>query len=258
MKQQFYFLLGALIALPLFPFLLYLGKKVRRNIPQLGEATKNLNSEIMGSQEKIHLLCLGESTFAGVGVNDHQEGIVGQIAQSIHQHTGKTITWNVLAKSGYTAKQVSEILVPQIQESAFDFIIIGLGGNDTFKLSSPLSFRNNFIKLIKAIRAKQPTATIVIANLPPVGEFPAFPPLLQFFLGHLVRLHGEIIADLPSLFKNVRYANKQIRFNDWLNKINQNNATVNSFFSDGVHPSALTYTLWGKEIATLVIGKELL
>jgi lysophospholipase L1-like esterase len=256
MKQQFYFFLGVLIALPLFPFLLYLGKKVRKNVPKLGEATKNLTSEIIGSPEKMSLLCIGESTFAGVGVSDHQEGIVGQIAQNIHQHTSKTIAWTVLAKSGYTAKQVGEILVPQIQESAFDFIIIGLGGNDTFELSSPLSFRNDFIKLIKAIRAKQPTATIVIANLPPVGEFPAFPPLLQFFLGHLVRLHSEVIADLPLLFENVRYANKQIRFNDWLVKINQKSANINSFFSDGVHPSALTYTLWGKEIADLVIGKD--
>jgi lysophospholipase L1-like esterase len=253
MKQQLYFFLGVLLALPLFPLLLHLGKKVRKKVPKLGEATENLTAEIVGTQGKIALLCLGESTFAGVGVTDHKEGIVGQIATHLHQSTNKSVAWTVLAKSGYTAKEACQMLVPQIPNRIFDLVVIGLGGNDTFKFNSPLSFRNHFIKLIEAIREKQPTAQIVIANMPPVGEFPAFPPLLQFFLGNLVKLHGEVIADFPMLFKKVKYANQSIRFEEWLQKANQENLSLASFFSDGVHPSALTYALWGKEIANLAV-----
>lgn len=252
MKQQFYFFLGALLALPLFPALFYIGKKVRKNVPQLGEATENLTFTIKGNDEVIRLLCVGESTIAGVGVTDHREGITGQIAKTTHELTGKTVHWTVLAKSGYTAQDTLEQLAPQLPNPHFDLIIIGLGGNDTFQLNSPLTFRKYFIKLVAAIKAKQPQATIVIANMPPIGEFPAFPPLLQFFLGNLVKLHGAVISDIPLLFPKVKYLNEEIHFDEWIGKAGEN-ATITTFFSDGVHPSALTYAIWGRQIGAFAL-----
>ncbi len=246
---QITYFIGILSALPLLPILWLQAKKVRASIPDL-DAPTDIEGEIRGDslQGKLRLLTLGESTVAGVGVSSHEEGLTGQMAQYLHQDTGKTIQWQVLAKSGYTAKEANELLVPQMPTESLDLIVIGLGGNDTFRLNNPWNWKRNFEALIQSVRQQQANCPIVIANMPPVGGFPAFPKLIQLFLGGLVSLHGKAILDLPKKYPNVHYYYAPIRFSDWESRTPES-SDINDFFSDGVHPSALTYQLWGEQIA---------
>jgi len=158
------------------------------------------------------------------------------------------VFWKVLAKSGYTARTVCDLLVPQIPTEAFDLIVIGLGGNDTFKLNSPGKWRKDFMELIQQIRQRQPQSKIVIINVPPVGNFPAFPKLMQIILGNLVRLHGKAIRDFPQLYNQVHYME--------LSQV-EGKSMIDDFFSDGVHPAPITYAIWGKEIAHYIINHQI-
>jgi lysophospholipase L1-like esterase len=252
MLQQLLYFLGSILIMPLLPILLYLGKKVRKSVPELPEASDNLIGTIAGNQGDIQLLTIGESTIAGVGVRDHRDGITGGIAKNLRDLSQKSVHWQVLARNGYTAERVNQMLVPMIQNSKIDIIVIGLGGNDTFQFNSPLTFRKHLITTIKNIQLRQPTAKIIIANMPPIGEFPAFPWIIQRILGSLVSLHGSVIRDVPTLFNNVFYVDKTIRFDDWLSRTN-GQSTVHDFFSDGVHPSAMTYGIWGEEIGKFIV-----
>lgn len=258
MKQQFYFYGGGLLMLPLLPLLFLLGKRVRRRVPQLPEAHQNVVGGIAGALPPLRLLALGESTVAGVGVADHRAGITGQLALALAEHTGRAVGWQVLARSGYTAAQAHTRLLPQVPlATAFDFILIGLGANDTFTLRSPLTFRRHVLKLVGGLRVLQPQAQIIIANLPPIAEFPAFPWLMRLVLGQLVKLHGRVIRDVPAQFANVHYVDQPIRFKDWVRRAGAP-ATIADFFSDGVHPSAPIYALWGQEIGTFITRQGLL
>jgi lysophospholipase L1-like esterase len=253
MIQQLSYVIGSFIAIPLLPILAYLGKQVRKNIPELPEASENIQGQIHGNFEKIELLTIGESSIAGVGVTDHKYAITGQIAKRLHELTDKTINWQVLAQNGYTAQRVNEILINRIPNKPFDIIVIGMGGNDTFKLNSPLTFKRNMIKMIDSIKSRQPQAKIVIINMPPIADFPAFPPLIKFFFVNLVNLHGAVIKDIPLNYKNVFYINETIHLDDYLKATNYS-YTSTDFFSDGVHPSALTYSVWGKNVAEFIIS----
>lgn len=255
MIQQLLYLGGSILILPFLPLLLFLGKRVRRSIPDLPEASENLTSSLVGNGETIQLLTLGESTIAGVGVTDHTHGITGQLAKTLHISSGKTIYWQVLACNGYTAEKVNQLLVPQIPEYALDYIVIGLGGNDTFTFNSPLTFKKNMIYLLDNIQLRQPNAQIIIANMPPIGEFPAFPWLIQLVLGSLVKLHGAVIRDIPQRYDNVSYMDETIRLKDWIKRID-GNCTSADLFSDGVHPSAMTYAIWGEEIGQFAMNNE--
>ncbi len=249
MIPQIIYLGLSLLLLPCLPLVAYLGRRVKASVPALPEATQNLIGRIEGSKTMIQCLVLGESSMAGVGVTDHQDGITGQMAQQLNAWTGKTICWHVLAKNGYTAEKALHQLVPNMPKTHFDFIILGLGGNDTFEWKSPWHFRKHVKRLIQQIQIRQPEAKLVIINMPPVADFPAFPPLMQFFLGNLVHLHGAVLRDLPQQYQNVFYMSETIRLKDWMK---DNVYSAQDFFSDGVHPSALTYALWGKSIATFM------
>ena len=251
MIYQLLYYLGGLLALPFSPLLFLQGKQVRANIPELPEAGGSKRGTTGQGTRPIRLLTLGESTIAGVGVKSHEEGFTGHLSKCLHQAIGRPVEWQVLAKSGYTARAATLHLAPLLPSAPLNLIVIGLGGNDTFELSSPLKWRSDMIHLIKAIRERQPDAPILIINLPPVGQFPAFPASLQFALGGLVRLQGMAIRDIPNLFKNTYYMSRPISLKEWEEKAPPG-AGVVAFFSDGVHPSKLTYKLWAEEAGAFI------
>ena len=257
MLLQLLYILGCIIILPFAPILLYLGKKVRQNVPELPEARESLTGHIKGQSGEIQLLTIGESTVAGVGVTDHKDGLTGCIAKKLHESKEKTIHWQVLARNGYTAEIANMMLVPQMPNHKIDLIVIGLGANDTFEFNSPMRFRKGMMSLIQNIQKRQPEANIVIANLPPIRNFPAFPWILQQILGNLIDLHAAAISDFPKRFEKVSYINDKIMLEKWIHKFDAH-LTVNDFFSDGVHPSAVTYGVWGNEIAAFVLKNEVL
>jgi lysophospholipase L1-like esterase len=252
MLQQILYILGSILILPFLPILIFMGKKVRKNIPELPEASENSIGKIKGNNGEIQLLTMGESTIAGVGVTDHKDGITGQIAKTLHDLTKKTVHWQVLARNGYTAERVNLKLVPQLPIQSLDVVVIGLGGNDTFQFNSPLTFKKQLILTIQNIQKRQPQTKIVIANMPPIGEFPAFPWAIQWVLGSLVDLHGAVIRDLPQRFENVFYVDEKITFKKWIKRTNKD-LTPADFFSDGIHPSAMTYGMWGNEIGRFIL-----
>ncbi len=248
--------MGAFFSLPFVPLLVSLGRKVRKTVPRLPEAGGPTEGLVGEGEASIRILTMGESTIAGVGVDNHQEGMTGQLAESLHDQIAETIRWQVLAKSGYRVEQVTRHLVPKIPVEPIDLIVIGLGGNDAFAIRGPLRWKNDLNRLINHIRLHQPTAEIVFANMPPIYHFPAFPRLLQLTIGNLVRLLGRTTHYAIEYEPNVHYINQPIRLHEWVKRVP--GTTVEDFFSDGVHPSPLTYKLWGQEIAKFIVENQLI
>jgi lysophospholipase L1-like esterase len=254
MLQQFFYYIGAFLLIPFLPILYFLGKKVRKSVPSLPEASENVTGSILGKGSDLHILGIGESSVAGVGVTDFKDSITGQCAKKINELTQKTVHWQVLARNGYTAERANLKLVPRIPDRNFDFVLIGMGGNDTFKFSSPLSFRKNMVVLIENVQKRQPTAQIVLINMPPIADFPAFPWIFKFIMGNLVALHRKVLLDVPQQFQKVSFIDEVITFDNYIKKTGSN-LTVNDFFSDGIHPSAMTYSIWGGDVGVFIVNK---
>ena len=253
MSLKYY--IGAIIAVPLLPILYFQGQKIRKNVPNLPEA-KNPKGYIKTASEKtLKLLVIGESTIAGVGVDFHENGFTGALAKEISQKTNQSILWKVYAKSGYTAKMVRKKIILTIEDSTADIIVIGLGGNDAFKLNSPdvWMFQINF--LIKTLKRKFPKTPIYFTNMPPIKEFPAFTNAIKFVIGNLVEILGKRLDRRVINKENVHYNNEVIILKNWQKRHNLK-GDVDVFFSDGVHPSKLTYQTWGKEMAQFIMNTQ--
>ncbi len=252
---QIAYILGFILLIPFFPLLYVHGKKVKATIPTLPEAEGPEGVAGQGAPD-LKVLALGESTIAGVGVQNHKEGIIGQMAKYLAQLSGRSIKWKILARKGYTAEVVKQKLVPDIPNAPIDLVIIGLGGNDAFQLNSPLRWRRDFEALIKAVRSKIPHCPIVITNMPPSGEFPAFTGFMKFLFRNLIYLFDLSLKKMVTQLSDVYYIGNRIQLEEWLAKVG-GNKSVQDFFSDGVHPSPLTYRLWGEEIAKYLVDKQI-
>ena len=248
--------LGILAAIPCLPFILRDGKRIRTSVPTLSEATNPQGLTGFGSR-KLNLLTLGESTMAGVGVTDQKDGITAALAAVLAQEYDATVRWKVIARSGYTMRRVTHKLLSEIGNFQPDIIVTAMGGNDAFKANSPQRFAAAAAEFIERIQHSFTGTPLIFMNMPPIKDFPAFTPLVRFFIGNLVELHGAALAATVKKYDNVYYISEKITFKNWILKADKE-LTVDDFFSDGVHPSGMTYRIWGTETGKFICRKKLL
>jgi lysophospholipase L1-like esterase len=117
-------------------------------------------------------------------------------------------------------------------DEKFDYIFIGLGGNDVLKLSTPARWRNDMTELLTKLRAKNPDAVIFLSNCPMISLSPVLPNPLRSVLWQLSKLHNDNILDLTSQMDRVFYYPQPV------------DITLEGFFADGIHPSERGYSDW--------------
>jgi lysophospholipase L1-like esterase len=239
--QRKFFASGILLA-PLLPFLYLQGQFTRRKVGKLPDAQGEKTGEVAGNPEITNLLVIGESTVAGVGAENHAEALTGQFAKYLSRKTNKTVRWQALGVSGITIHRTIRELVPKIPDVKFDTILIGLGGNDVFGLSSPKKWRNGLAELMTIFREKYPNAIIYVANVPMVRDFIGLPDPLRYVLSRVAKMQHFNSLDLISNFENVHYYLPRSKF-------------FAEHFSDGIHPSAHGYEKWAEDMVEFFFEK---
>lgn len=249
------YFLGVIISIPILPLLYFQGKNIRKKVPKLSEAQEPQGFVNNNFNETLNIISIGESTIAGVGVDFHKNGFTGAMANSLSEKLACNIKWNVYAKSGYTVKHVCEKIIPKIKELSSDIIIVGIGGNDAFTLNSPKKWSSEIHNLINLLKKKYPKTPIFFTNMPPIKEFPAFTKSIKFVIGNLVEILGVELYHITNHKESVFYFNEIITLKEWSKKYFLDARDSKIYFSDGVHPSLLTYNLWGKEMAEFIFKR---
>jgi len=239
---QTFYIVGGIIILPIVPFLYWQGQRVRKKVGRLPDAEGATIGTFGEFNETVNLLAIGESTVAGVGAKNHSEALGGQLAKYLSLELEKSVRWHVLGESGITVNGTLERLVPNLPEIEMDFVVVALGGNDTFKVSSPNRWRSGMKTLIEILRGKYPNAVIFLANTPRVMDFTALPRTLKLILWRISHLHHENAKTLVREFENVFYYDEA-------------GAVADGFFADGVHPSAYGYALWAEAMIKSLMKK---
>ncbi|AWV97052.1 SGNH/GDSL hydrolase family protein [Arcticibacterium luteifluviistationis] len=255
--MNFRYTIRAILYFPLLPLMYFQGKRIKNSVPSLPEAegTEGRSTSNGSTQRTIRMLAIGESTIAGVGVQTHKEGFTGTLADTLSQHLGVDIIWKVYAKSGYTAKAVTQRIIPQITETEIDLLIVGIGGNDAFTLNKPKRWKKEVRELIITLKEKSPNTPIVFCNMPPIKEFPAFTSLIKATIGKLVEVLGEELLEVIKEFDNVYYKHEIITLSSWNKKFGFDHKP-SYYFSDGVHPSKFAYQAWGRHLADEIVSQE--
>ena len=232
--QRKFIVSGVLLA-PVLPFLYLQGQFTRWKVGRLPDAQGATVGEVNANPETVNFLAIGESTIAGVGAKDHAEALTGQFAKHLSSKLNKSVRWHALGVSGITVERTINELIPQIPQTRMDAVLVALGGNDVFRLSTPKKFRQDLTKLLLLLRNNYPVARIYVANVPMVGDFIALPNPTRYVLSRVAKMHHFNAKELIAEFDNVFYYEPQGKF-------------FAEHFSDGIHPSAIGYDLWAEEM----------
>lgn len=234
-RLQKQFIAGAALVAPIAPMLLLQGQIIRWKVGLLPDAAGDPHGQTPDStldDNAASLFVLGESTVAGLGARDHERAFAGRFAHSLSKRIGRSVKWGVLGKNGVTARRTIDELVPRMPDGPFDYVLLGLGGNDVMKLSSPRKWRYDMIELIGIVREKSPDSTIFVSNCPMIVYSPIMPEPTKSILWRLSQMHDENIREFSRSLDRVFYYPQPV------------DVPLEGFFADGLHPSEQGYADW--------------
>ncbi len=232
-KWQAKYLIAGAAILPIAPLLYLQGQVTRWKVGLLPEAT-GIDGSCGNGAETARMLVIGESTVAGLGARTHELGLAGQFAKRLSELEKQPISWTVIGRNGVTARRTIDELIPLMPDGTFDYILVGLGGNDVMKLSSPKKWRVDMTELLGILRARNPGAVIFLSNCPMIKYSTAIPQPIKGILWELSRMHDANIRQLTATMDRVFYYPQPA------------DVKLDGFFADGIHPSEQGYSDWAE------------
>lgn len=236
-RWQAAYLATAAAVLPVAPLLYLQGRYTRKKVGVLPEAAGERRGTAGEGSRPARLLVIGESTVAGLGARTHREALAGRFAERVAERIGRPVEWAVVGKNGVTARRTIDLLVPRVPAGEFDYILLGLGGNDVLKLSSPKKWRRDMLELIGIMRERYREAAIFITNCPMIKYSPVLPHPIKFLLWELSKLHDRNIREFTAEMDLVHYYPQP------------HDLDLENFFADGLHPSEQGYSDWAAAMA---------
>jgi lysophospholipase L1-like esterase len=224
----------------LAPLALPLAVYTRRNALRLPPAAGML-SGVAGaglSGEPLRLLVLGESTVVGVGVDQLQAALVGQLAAALAVRENRPVAWRACGENGITAAQAHARLLPQVLDQPFDLALLVFGVNDTTHLTSLSCWEAALGSMAEALSVRG--AQVAFSGVPPLQHFTALPWLLRRLLGMRASLLDARLRQLAVRLGAGHHA-VELEF------------SAEYLADDGYHPSGLGYQVWAEGLAVSLV-----
>ncbi|MCX4791683.1 MULTISPECIES: SGNH/GDSL hydrolase family protein [unclassified Streptomyces] len=186
--------------------------------------------------EPLRIAVVGESTAAGCGVEQHEEGFTGQFARELSVRTGRPVDWSVHGRYGATARRIRYRLLPEL-DTGLHVVALLAGVNDVLTRRSPQDWGDDLGAVVGELaqRADQ----VVVTGIPPFAEFPSIPGVLGRYLGERAAVLDEVAQRVCAEVQGVT----------WIGSTNVLPMGPDFFARDRFHPSAQGYREWAQIVA---------
>ena len=218
---------------------LYVRSEVVRQIPGAGPT----RFDYPGAEPEIRLLVLGDSTVAGVGVTDLNDGLAAQISALIAERTGRAVTCRAAGFNSAVAGDLRDHAVPNLAPEPWTHILVSVGVNDVKNLHTVGRFTDEFGGLLYALKAKWPDARVSWANVVDMRCFPALPALLAQMLEWRALLLNAAGARLCE--ERGAHCSRRLKI-----------PGPNIFSKDGFHVGKEGYRICAQHLMGVALGEE--
>jgi lysophospholipase L1-like esterase len=219
----------------LSPVLLAQGLWVHARTPRLPEAAGPREGHV-GDGETLHLVALGDSIIAGVGVEATAEALPAQLAEALAGQLDGRVCWSSHGANGARTRDLLSLDADPGWRNA-GLMVISNGLNDITALTSLANFRMEKAALYARLASLAPNALIAQVGLPPLGHFPALPQPLRAVLGARARRFERALQSLIDSLENVVY----LPFREV--------PDTALFAADGYHPGPAAVRIWAGHLA---------
>lgn len=186
---------------------------------------------------KVALLIVGDSAVAGVGVEQQDQALLGQLLACLQDHY--QVTYQLHAKTGRTTAQLIRA-VQALSIQKVDVVITSVGVNDVTRLMPVSLWMQQQKRLYAVIQNKFNPQLILAASVPPMHLFPALPQPMAWLL-------GEYAKQMNQQLQAYVHSQSQMLYLDY--DLEQYQAMNLTMAKDGFHPSQEIYAFWARAMA---------
>jgi lysophospholipase L1-like esterase len=219
----------------LLPLLAAQGVLTRRRVPRLPEAAGERSGSV-GRGAPVRLLIVGDSSAAGVGVEQQSQAFAGYLTRRLAERSQRQVQWRLVARSGITTAQAVELLHHEVPPPV-DLAVVVLGVNDVIEQVPTHRVDAARAVLVEWLHGPGGARHVAFAPLPPVHQFPALPQPLRFVAGREARRHDRALARWTAGRAGVAHVPIAIELQP------------SAMASDGFHPGEPVYRLCGHALA---------
>ncbi|QYD68267.1 SGNH/GDSL hydrolase family protein [Paraburkholderia edwinii] len=226
------------------PILLVQARWLRRTALRLPEAT-GPRSGVEGGYDSeaapLRILVVGDSSAAGVGVSSQAEALAQPVAKLLAMRTGRSVAWQLIAKSGVNTSEALELLTHR-KLCPVDYLITALGTNDVTSQRNPTQFLRDYVLLADTLRKQTGAVGLVATGLPPLRILPAAPHPLRWYLGRCAIRLDRALRNWIERDPTARYVSLE-----WA-------AHPEDMAEDGFHPGRSQYRRWAELVTEQIHG----
>nr|WP_286193694.1 SGNH/GDSL hydrolase family protein [Tropicibacter sp. R16_0] len=223
---------------PLVPVLAAQAIGVRRKAQLLDEPSGPRTGRL-GTGPTLRLLITGDSSAAGVGVDQQAQALSGQLVGLLSR--AFTVEWRLEATTGHTTRDTIQ-RVTELHGS-FDVAVTALGVNDVTRCVTRKQFIDRQSELMGLLADRLSASLILATGVPQMELFPALPNPLAWVLGAQARRLDMGLAQVSSRFPQVHHFKLVIP------------PEPAYAARDGYHPSALAYRIWAQMLADEIFAR---
>lgn len=185
----------------------------------------------------LRVVWLGDSTAAGVGVDDPEDALPVVVAREL----GVAVDLTVLAVSGARVADVVGEQLPGVAALDPDVVFVSVGANDVTHLTSGENFADRYRQLVAALPDE---ATVVLLGVPDMGAIPRLAQPLRAAAGFRGRQLDEEVRDVAGEVGAVYVPIARATGPAFRREPGR------MFAADEYHPSAAGYRLWADAVMT--------
>ena len=235
--------IAAAISWVSLPVYIWQGLKARRSSPRMAPPKDQRVASIKGKGKTIRFLLIGDSSAAGVGVDDINHSLGGQLATLLAQKTGRPVETRIAGCNSATASEIRDYTLPNVMQTDFTHVVLNIGTNDAKNFHTGKQFCNDFGTLIYSLKTRFPDAQIIWSSILDLSTITILPSPLNKILGirsRELRARGEVLCYERGV---------EIPEGDW-------DPSVENFSHDGFHASKKGYHEWAVVLADHITKKQ--
>ena len=192
-----------------------------------------------GGGPPLRVLWLGDSTAAGVGVDQPDDALPDVVASAL----GRPVDLEVRAVSGARIGDVLDDQAPSTTGLEADVVFVSVGANDVTHLTSRDDFGDRYRSLLRQLRAG---SAVVLLGVPDMGAIPRLAQPLRAVAGFRGRELDEVVRDVAAEAGATYVPIAAATGPAFRGEPEQ------LFAADEYHPSAAGYRLWADAVLAAV------
>jgi lysophospholipase L1-like esterase len=232
--------------LMLSPVLVAQAVATRARLPRLPEPAGDRHG-VAGQGTPLRLLVAGDSSAAGVGVQQQRDALAPRLAAKLAQAVGARVSWQLRARSGLTTAQTLALLREPRGDAALslaaDVAVVVTGVNDVVDQVSSGRAVAAREALTNWLRNGCGARHVVFAPLPPIHHFPGLPQPLRWVAGADAKRHNLALRGWIATRTDVSCVDMEMPLNRGV------------MAADGFHPGEPVYRYCAGAIAAHIAAE---